>query len=142
METSHIGKGETHAVSRVLIHMRRLIHAYFYRLQPLILQWTKSSRTSLLLGTVADLARGKPELVAEHALLRQQPIILRQQIKRPLYTKRDRFLLVLLAKAVRAWRQPLLIIQPETLPRWHRQGFRLFWKHKAKPKSAQAKVKA
>jgi hypothetical protein len=129
-------------VSRVLIHMRRLIHSSFHRLQLLILKWTKPSRTSLLLGTVADLVRRKPELVAEHALLRQQLIILRRQIKRPLYTKRDRFLLVLLAKAVRTWSQTLLIVQPETLLRWHRQGFRLFWKHKSKTTSTQAKVAA
>jgi hypothetical protein len=49
---------------------------------------------------------------------------------------------VLLAKAVRAWRQAILIVQPETLLRWHRQGFRLFWKQKSKPKSTQAKVEA
>jgi len=96
----------------------------------------------LLLGALADLARGKSELVAENALLHQQLTILRRQSKRPVCSKRDRILLVLLAKAVRAWRQALLIVQPETLLRWHRQGFRLFWKQKSKPKSAQAKVSA
>ncbi len=69
-----------------------------------------------------DLARGKSELIAENALLRQQLIILRRHIKRPRYTKTDRLLLVLLARAVRAWRQALLIVQPETLLKWHRQG--------------------
>jgi len=106
------------------------------------LRWTRPLNTSLLLGTLADLARGKSELVAENALLRQQLIILRRKSKRPVCTKRDRILLVLLAKAVRAWRQALLIVQPETLLRWHRQGFRIFWKQKSKPKSAQARVKA
>jgi hypothetical protein len=89
-----------------------------------------------------DLARGKSELIAENALLRQQLIILRRQIKRPRYTKTDRLLLVLLARAVRAWRQALLIVQPETLLKWHRQGFRFFWKHRSKPKSTQAKLAA
>jgi len=73
-----------------------------------------------------DLARGKAELVAENAFLRQQLILLRRQIKRPTYRKSDRILLVLLARAVRAWRQALLIVQPETFLRWHRQGLRLF----------------
>ena len=89
-----------------------------------------------------DLARGKAELVAENALLRQQLIILRRQIKRPYYTKTDRLLLVLLARAVRPWRQALLIVQPETLLKWHRQLFRLFWKLKSKPKSTPARVAA
>jgi putative transposase len=64
-----------------------------------------------------DLARGKSELLAENALLRQQLILLRRQIKRPRYTKTDRLLPVLLARAVRAWRLALLIVQPETLLR-------------------------
>jgi putative transposase len=91
---------------------------------------------------MTDLTRGKAELVAENALLRHQLIILRRQIKRPTYTKTDRMLLVLLARAVRTWRQALLIVQPETLLKWHRQGFRLLWKQKSKAKSTQAKVSA
>jgi len=122
--------------------MRRLIFSCFHLLQWLILKWTKPLHTSLLLGTVMDLTRGEPELVAENALLRQQLIILRRQIKRPSYPRTDRLLLILRARAVRVWRQALVIVQPETLLRWHRQGFRLFWKQKSKPKSTQAKVTA
>ena len=76
--------------------------------------WTTPLTSSLPLGTLADLARSKAELVAENALLRQQLIILKRQVKRPACTKTDRILLVLLARAVRAWKQTLLIIQPET----------------------------
>ena len=129
-------------MTRVLIQMRRLIHSYFHRLQLLILKWTKPSRTSQLLGTVTDLARGKSELVAENALLRQQLIILRRQIKRPTCTRADQLLLVLLARMVGTWKQALFIVQPETLLRWHRQSFRLFWRQKSKPKSTQAKAEA
>jgi putative transposase len=52
--------------------------------------------------------------VAENALLRQQVIILRRQVKRPACTKKDRMLLVLLASMVRTWKQALFIVQPET----------------------------
>src|SRR5258708_22578545 len=58
-------------------------------------------------------------------------MILGRQIKRPTYTKTDRLRLVLLARAVRAWRQALFLVRPETLLRWHRQGLRLFWKHRS-----------
>ena len=129
-------------MSRVFISIKHLVCSCFHILQDGFLRWTRPLNTSLLLGALADLARWKSELVAENALLRQQLIILRRQSKRPVCSKRDRILLVLLAKAVRAWRQALLIVQPETLLRWHRQGFRLFWKQKSKPKSAQAKVSA
>ena len=129
-------------MSRVLTHIKPLVSSCFHLFQRGLLRWTTPSHTPLVLGTVMDLARGKSELIAENALLRQQLVILRRQIKRPRYTKTDRLLLVLLARAVRPWRQALLIVQPETLLKWHRQGFRLFWKYRSKPKSAQAKVAA
>jgi putative transposase len=41
---------------------------------------------------------------------------------------------------VRAWKQALVIVQPETLLRWHREAFRLYWKHKTKAHSHKSKV--
>jgi putative transposase len=124
----------------ILIQMRRFSSSCLLLLQPLILKWTKPSHSSLLLETFMDLTRGKAELVTEKALLRQQLILLRRQIKRPRYTKTDRLLLVLLARVTRTWRQALFIVQPETLLKWHRQGFRLFWKLKSKATSTRAKI--
>jgi transposase InsO family protein len=40
-------------------------------------------------------------------------------------------LLVVLASRIPLWKQALLIVKPETLLKWHRQGFRLFWRHKS-----------
>ena len=104
--------------------------------------WTTPLTSSLPLGTLADLARSKAELIAENALLRQQLIILKRQVKRPACTKRDRILLVLLARGVRAWKQTILIIQPETLLRWHRELFRLYWKRRSKASSYKPRVAA
>ncbi len=73
--------------------------------------------------------RGKAELLAENALLRQQLILLRRQIKRPVCKKTDRLLLVFLARMAQTWKQSLFLVQPETLLRWYRELFRLFWKH-------------
>jgi hypothetical protein len=84
-----------------------------------------------VLGTLLDLTRGKSELLAENALLRHQLTILRRQIKRPVYRKSDRLLLVLLASMVRTWKQALFLVQPETLLGFHRELFRLVWKHKS-----------
>jgi hypothetical protein len=89
---------------------------------------------------LADRLRSKRELVAENALLRQQLIVLRRHSKRPAFTRLDRLLLVLLARRVRAWRQALLIVQPETLLRWHRAGFRLLWRHRLKLVSPRRRV--
>jgi len=104
--------------------------------------WTKPLTSSLPLGTLADLARSKAELIAENALLRQQLIILKRQVKRPACTKVDRILLVLLARAVRAWKQALFLVQPDTLLCWHRELFRLYWKRRSKASSHKPKVSA
>ncbi len=124
----------------IVTFIKRLISICFQSLQHCFVDWTKPSNTSLTLGTVAALARTKSELVAENALLRQQLIILRRQVKRPVCAKTDRVLLVLLARVVRTWKQALFIVQPETLLRWHRQGFRLFWKYKSRATSSKPKM--
>ena len=68
--------------------------------------------------------------------------MLKRSVKRPRCTAADRTLLVLLASRVRAWRQAVLIVQPDTLLRWHRQLFRGFWRRKSRgaPRTRPAKV--
>ncbi len=97
-----------------------------------LLAVTKPPAAPLVVGTLADLARSKPALIAENALLRQQLIVLRRGVKRPRCTPADRALLVLLTKHVPAWRQALLIVQPDTLLRWHGQLFRWFWRRRSR----------
>jgi len=111
---------------------RTLAHALDRRL----IAATKPAAPVLVVGTLADLVRGKPALIAENALLRQQLLILQRSVARPRCTSVDRAFLVVLASRVRLWRQALLIVQPETVLRWHRQGFRLFWRGKSRPASS------
>jgi putative transposase len=128
----HFHKEEVLFVSYVFHSIKRYISFCFYALQEQVLRWMKPSTTSLVLSTLADLTRSKAELLAENALLRQQLIVLRRQVKHPVYWKTDRLLLVLLARMVRTWKQALFLVQPETLLRWHRELFRWFWKRKSK----------
>src|SRR5215216_1065728 len=93
---------------------------------------TRPAAASLLTSTVADLARTRPELIAENAFLRQQLIVLRRQVRRPRCTPADRALLVLLASRLRLWRHALIMVQPDTLLRWHRQLFRPYWRLKSR----------
>ena len=53
------------------------------------------------LATLTDFGKSKSQLIAENALLRQQLIMLKRQVKRPACTNTDRLLLVLLARLVR-----------------------------------------
>jgi hypothetical protein len=125
---------------QLIVILSRLKRFIGTSVKVLCVRWTKPLTSSLPFGTIADLGRSRSELMAENALLRQQLIILKRQVKRPACTHRDRIFLVLLARAVRAWKQALFLVQPETLLRWHREAFRLFWKHKLKAHAKQPRI--
>src|SRR5215213_4033712 len=95
-------------------------------------RWCKPLPASPLVGTIADLARSKPQLVAENLLLRQQLLVLNRVGKRPHCTRADRALIVVLASRVKHWREALRIIRPETILRWHRAGLRLLWQARSR----------
>jgi len=102
--------------------------------------WVKPTTVSLAIGAITDLSRNRFDLLVENALLRQQLIVLRRQIKRPQLTNGDRFRLVLLARCTKFWNQALYIIQPDTLLRWHRDLFRLYWRHISKNREKKQRI--
>ena len=83
-------------------------------------------------GLVGDMTRSRSELIAENALLRQQLIVASSATKRPVFLGHERGLLVLLARFVPLWRSALLLVKPETVLRWHREGFRLWWRWRSR----------
>ena len=95
-------------------------------------QWTKPNRTSQAHGIVSDFTRSKSDLMLENALLRQQLIVLERQVKRPQLTWRDRGIMVFLSSCLKTWKETVLIVQPDTITRWHRDLFRLVWRLKSR----------
>ena len=112
------------------------LQSLYHKAKQRLRQWTHpdNSSDSLPIGTARDLTRSKSELILENALLRQQLIVLQRQGKRPSLTWRDRALFVLLASKLPSWRTALLIVQPDTLLRWHRDLFRRVWRRKSQRK--------
>ncbi len=101
---------------------------------------TPAARPSLVRDSVSDLARPKGQLILENARLRQQLVILQRQIRRPHLKDCERFFLLVLASRLAHWKQALRIIQPGTLLRWHREGFRLFWRHTSRPTATTPQI--
>ncbi len=81
---------------------------------------------------IRAILRDRAELVAENLALRQQLAVLSEQKRRPRLRKRDRIFWVWLSKFWTRWRSVLLIVQPDTVVRWHHQGFKLFWRWKSR----------
>ena len=76
--------------------------------------------TGPLRGLLIDLIRSKQELLVENAVLRQQLIVAARRVKKPQFHPSERVLLVALSAMFAQWRQALVLVQPETLLRWHR----------------------
>jgi putative transposase len=70
-------------------------------------------------------------MVFENLALRQQLAVQAQSVKRPKLRVRDRFFWVCLSQLWPNWRDALIIVQPETVIKWHRMGFRLCWRWKS-----------
>ena len=126
-------------LARLVHHVATAGHAALRVLRRRVLAAAKAAAPALVVGTLTDLMRGKLELVAENALLRQQLMVLKRNVQRPHCTPADRTLLVLLASRVRAWRSALVIVQPDTVLRWHRQLFRQVWRRNSRSASVGRK---
>ena len=70
-------------------------------------------------------------LVAENLALRQQIAVLRNSVQRVKLRPRDRLFWVVMRSLWRGWQSALAIVQPATVVRWHRLGFRLYWRWKS-----------
>ncbi len=55
-------------------------------------------------------------------------------IKRPRLRSQDRLFWILLFRFWSNWREALVIVKPDTVVRWHKKGFKLFWKFKSRRK--------
>ena len=76
----------------------------------------------------AALFRSREEQVVVELALRQQIAVLAQRQPRPRLTGFDRAFWVLLSRIWPRWKTALVIVRPETVVRWHREGFRRYWR--------------
>ena len=72
------------------------------------------------------------ELVLENTALRQQLAVYKARYPRPAVADADRLFWIALSQWWPRWRDALTIVSPETVIKWHRRGFRAFWRRKSK----------
>ena len=88
----------------------------------------------LILRTFISVLRSHHALTLENLALCHQLDVLHRNSKRPRLTNRDRVLWSILSRSWVNWRNSLIILQPETVIRWHKRGFRLYWRWKSRPR--------
>jgi len=93
----------------------------------------------ILLALTAAL-RSRRNLALENIALRHQLDVLQRTAKRPRLRPSDRALWAIISRILPDWRRHLSIVQPETVVRWHRAGWGLYWRWKSNPGRGRPKV--
>jgi hypothetical protein len=97
----------------------------------------------LLLHVLASPFKSQARLEAEIVFLRHQLNLLRRRLPaKPRLTPADRLLFVWLYRLVPSLLNAAVIIQPDTIVRWHRAGFRSYWRWKSRSHGGRPKVAA
>ena len=95
------------------------------------------------LALFASPFKSKSRLEAENAALRHQLIILRRKVRgRVRLTNGDRLFFIQLYRWFPSVLKAITIVRPETLVRWHRAGFRLYWRWKSRSLGGRPKIAA
>jgi hypothetical protein len=82
--------------------------------------------------------RSRASLEAEILALRHQLAVLQRKVPvRPAFRNADRLILAVLYRVVPSTLKALVIVRPETVIRWHRAGFRAWWRWKSRPRDGR-----
>jgi transposase InsO family protein len=94
-----------------------------------------------ILAVLASPFKSKSRLEAENAALRHQLIVLRRNVQgRVRLTNNDRWFFVQLYRWFPSILQVVTIVQPKTLVRWHRAGFRYYWRWKSRSRGGRPQI--
>lgn len=93
-----------------------------------------------LLSFCVRFFKSRTQLQLEIVCLRKQLEILTRTSPRPRLRPFDRFFFSVLTSIFTSWKNSLLIIKPETVIRWHQQGFRLSWRWKSRSTLGRPKI--
>ena len=80
------------------------------------------------LGSFSRCFHSRQNILLENLALRQQLAVLKRRHPRPKLSPLDKLFWALACQFWSAWKQALMVVTPETVVRWHRAGFRLYWR--------------
>jgi len=95
-----------------------------------------------LLRLVRALAADRTRLALENLALRQQLAIYQRSESRPKLNDGDRMFWTMACEFLANWKEHLVIVKPDTVVRWHRHGFRSYWRWKSRAKPGRPKLDA
>lgn len=81
----------------------------------------------LLFALLVHSFRSRHNLLLENLALRQQLVVLKQKHPQPRLAAPDKLFWVILRRLWPGWKRALILVHPETVVRWHKAGFKLYW---------------
>jgi hypothetical protein len=97
----------------------------------------------LFVHVVVSPFKTRAQLEAEIVLLRHQLNVLRRRVpSKPKLDVADRLLFVWLYRLFPSVLSAVTIVQPETIIRWHRAGFRLYWRWKSRSRGSRQRFRS
>ena len=84
-----------------------------------------------LLFSIKSLFKTRTGLILEITVLRHQLNIYKRH-KKPKLKNRDRMIFIALSRIWNDWKSMIVIVKPETVLRWHRKGFKMYWRWKSR----------
>ena len=94
----------------------------------------------LLVVSARRAFRSRHDLVLENVVLRYQLAVLARPTRRRHLLPRDRVMLSWLARRWRVWRSAIILVQPDTVVRWHRTAWRRYWTRKSRRPSERPRI--
>jgi transposase InsO family protein len=89
-------------------------------------------KLALLVNLLQLATKDRTQLVLENIALRHQLAVYKRSVARPNIKDGDRIFWLTVMRMLKEWRQALVFVQPDTVVRWHRKGFRHYWRRKSR----------
>jgi len=90
--------------------------------------------------SIVSALKSQRDLTLENVALRHQLMVLQRQAGRPPFKDRDRLFWVWMRRVWSGWHRALVLVQPATVVKWHRRGFRAYWRRKSRPKGGRPRI--
>ena len=90
--------------------------------------------------SVSSALKSRRDLALENIALRYQLMVLQRQPASLRLKDRDRLFWIGLRRFWHGWHRALCLVQPATVVKWHRTGFRAFWRRKSRPKGGRPRI--
>jgi putative transposase len=84
--------------------------------------------------------RNRRDLALENVALRHQLTVLQRQSGRPQIKDRARLVWICLRRLWHGWHRALVVVQPATVVKWHRDGFLAYWRWKSRATSGRPRI--